>query len=190
MAKKETKDPEPEAMRIIIGAIEKVPEERRLAVLQYVATKVGGGTLAEASAPHPSEGAPVITTAPGAGRLQPNERIDRFLQRKAPQDIYQNVACLAYFLTHDGNQPEFSTADLTTASQDARYRRIGNMAQAVKDTERRKHFLMAGRARGAKQLSTLGEQVVEALPDQQKVEQIIESWKPRRKRGRKKKGKK
>jgi hypothetical protein len=121
------------------------------------------------------------STAPGQGKLT-GVTIKQFIAQKRPANMYQRVACLAYFLTHHQETPHFKTRDLTKANTDAAQPKLTNPSVAVMHATGTYHLLSAAGS-GQKQISALGEAVVEALPDQEKVKALQAENKPR---GRKK----
>jgi hypothetical protein len=124
----------------------------------------------------------------GAGSA-PGQTIKQFVTAKRPETQYERVACLAYYLTHVSNTPEFKTRDITAANTSAAQPKLSNPSQVVGDaTKTYKYLSSAGK--GAKQITALGEAVVEALPNREAVAAAIASNKPAtsRKRTTKKKG--
>ena len=114
--------------------------------------------------------------------------IDKFVSSKKPADQYQRVAVLAYYLQHCENIKEFKNKEIAEANLRAKQSKIGNMSDVVSKAETRYKFLTKGISGKTRQISTLGENIVETLPDQDKVKTIIESSKKgkRRKKSRKK----
>lgn len=107
-----------------------------------------------------------------------------FLRAKSPQTAVQTVACLAYYLTHYRNEPHFKTRDLTNLNTEAAGIKIGNPAQAVDNATKQSRYLTAAGA-GKKQITSVGEDVVNALPDQEKVK-LAEQAKPKARRVKRK----
>jgi hypothetical protein len=50
-------------------------------------------------------------SAQGTGQLA-GTTIKQFIAQKRPENLYQRVACLAYYLTHASNTPHFKTKDI------------------------------------------------------------------------------
>ena len=96
---------------------------------------------------------------------------------------------MAYYLTKYRDMPEFKTKDLTELNkQTAAARRLSNPPRAVNHATDTYRFLSAAGG-GKKQITTLGEAVVEALPDREKVKAALAEHKPRRARKRSNRGK-
>jgi hypothetical protein len=103
-----------------------------------------------------------ITTS--LGELNPKQ----FMSQKRPANNYERVACLAYYLSNHQNKPKFKTADITALNTAAAGQPLSNASVFVRDAASKYGYLSAAGG-GAKQLTVLGEQVVEALPDREKV---------------------
>jgi len=107
-----------------------------------------------------------------------------FLKAKKPASDVQRVACLAYFLTHAKNQAAFKTQDITKLDIDAAGGGFSHAGAAVRNATTQNHFL-ASAGGGKKQITGHGEDVVNALPDQEKVKKVIAEYvAPRRRRAR------
>ena len=92
---------------------------------------------------------------------------------KNPETDVERVACLAHFLTHSDNLPQFKTKDITEANTAATLPALSNPSQSVNNaTNQNKYLSKAGK--GQKQLTSLGEDVVNALPDRDKVKEVLE----------------
>jgi hypothetical protein len=94
-----------------------------------------------------------------------------FLRQKNPRTDVQRIACLAYFLTYHRAQPHFKTRDLTAINVEAAGPRLSNPSFAVSNATKQSHYLAAAGG-GSKQITALGEEVVNALPDQSAVTAI------------------
>ncbi len=105
-----------------------------------------------------------------------------FLFQKRPNTDVDRVACLAYYLTHYRDTPHFKTIDISTLNTEAAQIKFSNTAQAVGNALRAGLLVHAGSA--SRQLSAVGEQYVEALPDSTAAKATLSGMRPRR--GRKK----
>jgi hypothetical protein len=140
----------------------------------------GGGTGAGA------------TSAGGSGAGAANEQAAiaqknarAFMRLKNPQTDVQRVACLGFYVLHTTNQPGFKSMDVQTANTDSGGTRI-NFTRAL-DNATRKAKYISSRGGNEKQLTRLGEDVVMALPDQEKVREVEAATRGRGKRGKRKK---
>jgi hypothetical protein len=93
-----------------------------------------------------------------------------FLAAKKPQTDVEQVACLAYYLTHSADTSTFGTKDLTKANHDALAKSI-NMHRAVDNANKGGYLAPAGK--GQKGITALGEAVVQAMPDREAVKAAI-----------------
>jgi hypothetical protein len=105
----------------------------------------------------------------------------QFMAQKKPGNNCERVACLAYYLTNYRDTPHFKTPDIDKLNTESAHH-FTSARQLVADATNAYHYLSAAGA-GKKQITTLGEAVVEALPDRAKVKTAIAEHKPARKRG-------
>ena len=108
----------------------------------------------------------------------------QFLRQKSPQSDVQRVACLAYYLAYHRETGQFKTKELSALNIEAAGTKIGNLSQAVNNATKQSHYL-APAGGGNKQITSFGEDVVDALPDQQQVE-LVEQNRPKKRKRRKK----
>ncbi len=103
-----------------------------------------------------------------------------FMSLKKPSSEVERVTCLGYYLSHYADTPHFKTKNITKLNRDAAQPDFSNTAVFVRNAERDGYFAKAGA--GNKQMSVLGEAVVEALPDREEVKKAIEKNKVKRKK--------
>jgi hypothetical protein len=183
-------DKELEAIGIIIHALESLDEPQRLFVLKTVTERLGvslpinnssaGGGAGGAATPN----SPVSGGGKGGGSLDA-QTPKQFLKAKLPKTDVQRVACLAYYLANHRSQPHFKTEDITSLNTEAGGQRLSNPHLAVNNAlHQNGYFAPVGG--GNKQITGLGEDVVEALPDQEAVKAVSANQKkPRRKPAKK-----
>jgi hypothetical protein len=94
--------------------------------------------------------------------------------------VYQQIACLAYYLTHTSGTPHFKTKELTKANTAAALSKLTNPSARVNEATIQYGYLSQA-GKGAKQITVFGEQLVEALPNYERVKQLHAE---RRSRGR------
>jgi hypothetical protein len=104
-----------------------------------------------------------------------------FLKAKNPTTDVERIACLSYYLTHGREVSKFKTNDLTKLNTDAAQPSFSNAANTVKNATNQNRFL-APAGKGYKQITALGEEYVEALPDQDKVKQVVKKYRKRRRK--------
>lgn len=140
---------------------------------QIVGIAIGGPTQDSGQLPPPST-------------LHPGLTIKKFIALKRPTTDVEKIACLAFYLTNNQSTPKFKSAELEAAVTDAAME-ISNLPRAIDNATRQSKYL-AKAGEGTKQITILGENIVEALPDRAAVTAIL-SEKPisRRKRVTRKK---
>lgn len=113
----------------------------------------------------------------------------QFIAQKKPKTQYERIACLAYYLTNVRSTAQFVTEDITALNTEAAQPPISNASQIVRDTAQKYRYLTGAGDRN-KQITVLGEAIVEALPDRDAVKAAIAEHRPsgrRKKRAAKKK---
>ena len=98
-----------------------------------------------------------------------------FLAEKEPQTDIERVACLAYYLVHYRDMKYFKTLDISSLNTDAAQKKFSNPTNATNNALRR--GFLADAPEKQKQLSAVGEQYVDALPDMQAAKAILEKQK-------------
>ena len=116
---------------------------------------------------------------------QSDQTPKQFLIDKSPRTLVDRVACLAYYLTLYRGTPHFKTFDISQLNTEAAQTKFSNTAQSVADATRA--GLLAAAGKGNKQLSALGEQYVQALPDIDAARAVAKQLKPKTRSARKKK---
>ncbi len=90
-----------------------------------------------------------------------------FLKAKDPKNDIQRAACLAFYLTYYRETPHFKSRDLSLLNMEAAGPRV-NMSRAVNNAMNQNRYLAVAGG-GRKQITTLGEEIVNALPDPEAV---------------------
>jgi hypothetical protein len=175
---------EVDAMRAVDDALVGLEAEARNRVMAWASSKY------HTEAPKPSRGGSGgagngsdDASPPAPGSLG---HIKDFIVKKQPATLYERVACLAYHLEKVSDLKSFKASDIAQANTDARASKIDNVAVVVNDATTKYGFLAAV-GHGAKALAARGEAVVEALPDRDKVKEVLAKRKSGRSRGRRKK---
>ncbi len=94
----------------------------------------------------------------------------QFLASKKPSTQIERIACLAYYLTHAMSIKAFKTQELTKLNSEAAQSRMANPTYAANDAVKENYLAPAGS--GKKQITALGEEIVEAMPDKEKMKQV------------------
>jgi hypothetical protein len=161
----------------------KVGEEIANKVISFVMSgsvnlESSGGNLGSGSAAQHAH----QQASPG-GNLTPKQ----FMSLKKPENNYERVACLAYYLTNNRQTPHYKTADINKLNVESAHS-FSNAAAFVADAASKFHYLSPAGG-GKKQITPLGEALVEALPDRAKVQAALAEHKPRKKGKKRKKSK-
>jgi hypothetical protein len=123
-------------------------------------------------------------TTPQGGELK-DTAVKEFIRQKSPKSDVDRVACLAFYLTYARETIAFSSKDLTLLNTEAAGPKI-NMSRAVDNATKQSGYL-ASASKGKKQITTYGEDVVNALPNYEEVRAIQSPSKQRRKKSKAKK---
>ncbi len=171
------------ALGTVLDALSQLEAPAQQWVLRTAATRLQVPvTLVPGQPVPPITPTPDVLLAAGTvGGLGPKD----FLRLKAPKSDVDRVACLAFYLTFGRQTASYAARDVTAINTEAAGPKI-NMSRAVDNAANQSGYLTSA-GKGKKQLTTLGEDVVNALPDYQKVKEIIATG---RRKARKKKGKK
>lgn len=100
-----------------------------------------------------------------------------FLNEKQPRTDVERVACLAFYLTHYRDMPEFTTLDISKLNTEGAQRKLSNATAAVNNASQYGYLVPAGK--GTKQISAAGERYVQALPDYDAAKEAMSSARPR-----------
>lgn len=103
-----------------------------------------------------------------------------FVISKLPKTEVERVTVLAYFRMHNQGQPTFKTADISALNTEAAQPKLSNASTVTSNATKSSHYFTSADA-GTRQLTPLGERIVEAMPDQDAVKAAIEELgRPRR----------
>lgn len=102
-----------------------------------------------------------------------------FLFEKKPQTDVERVTALAYYLTHYRDTPFFKTLNVSKLNTEAAQAKFSNPTIAVDNAAKYGYLVPA--SKGNKQLSAIGEILVQALPDRDAAKAALQHARPRRK---------
>lgn len=174
-----------EALGVVLNAVKDLDETQMKWVFASAMSNLGIGQFNLApSGGNVAPSGPSAQVAISASNQNASLTPKEFLRAKAPQSDVQRIACLAYYLCHSRGQPHFKTVELTALNLEAAGAKMSNPSQAVGNATKQNSFL-APAGGGKKQITSLGEEVVNALPDQEKVKGI-EKNKPKKRKAIKK----
>jgi len=106
-----------------------------------------------------------------------------FLRDKSPKTDIERIACLAYYITHYRDIAHFKTVDLSSLNTEAAQPKLSNPTVAVDNATRAGLLVQA--VRGSKQLSSIGELFVQALPDRDAAKASLSSLRIRKRPSKK-----
>jgi hypothetical protein len=98
-----------------------------------------------------------------------------FMVQKKPSSETERITCLAYYLYKHRGVNAFKTKDISKVNTGAAQSPFSNAAVFARNAAQAGYLAKAGG--GAKQITALGEAVVEALPDREKVKAAIDAHK-------------
>lgn len=166
-------DSEVEAMQKSLSALSGLEQAEQKRVLEWLAEKLNLGTVAVSS---PTTGEQRVGSHTGMpvkpGGTPPTPK--SFLVEKRPVTDVERVTCLAYYLAHYRDTPQFKTKLLTKLNTEASQPKFSNAAVSVQNATVQNQFLSQAGA-GSKQITARGEALVESLPDQEKVKAALQA---------------
>lgn len=171
-----------EALGIVLNAVKDLDDPQKRWVFASAMSNLGLTHVAAvtgSSFDAPAAGTPLHTPnsgTPNGTNLSPKE----FLRLKAPKSDVQRIACLAFYLNHYRGQQHFKTTELTVLNTEAAGTKMSNPSQAANNAAKQNHYLAPAGA-GKKQITSFGEEVVKALPNQEAVK-AIKTVKPKRRK--------
>jgi hypothetical protein len=178
-----------DALGSVLQALKPLDEQARAFVVRTAAERLQiSGFVIHGNGPKPPP-----MPGPGPG-IPPNGVIagqtpKEFLAAKRPATELQRIACLGFYLTHAQQKPHFKTADLTALNTDAAEGKLSNPSATVRNATTQSHFFAPAGKAGLKQVTTLCEAYVHALPDQEAAKAAISAHRPAPRTGTKKKRK-
>ena len=150
-------------------------------IMSFVMT---GSALPESGGGAGTGGAGAPAAAANLSGLNPKQ----FIAQKKPKTQYERIACLGYFLHTARQVAEFGAEEMKAINKEAAQQPILNLPTILGDTTSKYGYLSAAGG-GNKQMTVLGDAVVEALPDRDAVKAAVaehRTGKKRKKRATKK----
>ncbi|MEU0795424.1 hypothetical protein ABZ342_35625 [Amycolatopsis sp. NPDC005961] len=168
------------AMQTSFEALSPLAEEARRRALSWLIEALGLTDLAPtgSNSNQPQEN-PRSDAPSGAGGTTVSAR--DFMSRKKPGSQVERIACLAYYLAHHRDTPHFKSSDISALNLEAAGQRFGNLPRDLDNADRQSGYVVSA-GQGAKQMTTRGEAVVEALPDREAVKAALQEHPYRQKR--------
>lgn len=176
-----------EALSTIVEILRRLDDEGQRRVLASVHAFMGLRGIGQESFEGRST-VPVTSEATASFSQDRTISAKEFLRDKSPITDVERIACLAYYLTHYRDTPHFKTVDISALNIEAAQPKFSNTSVAV-DNARAKGLLVPS-TKGNKQLSAVGEQYVELLPDRDAARESIRTIRTRARAARKNRAKK
>ena len=167
--------PESDAIQKIEEALAPLDNPARLRVIAWAysrfdLTPIVPGSLSPQGGHQTPPGQPPL---PPPSQPPPAGTIKDFVTGKKPQNTYERIACLVYYLEKVQNVNSVKTKEITQANTDARLSKMTNPSIFVAEATRQKGYLSA-LGGGKKVLSARGEALVDALPDREAVQKALD----------------
>jgi hypothetical protein len=172
-----------EAIKTALEALEPLKEDQRKFAIDTIVRRLGTFGAPAERPPGIAADAPGIPAGVTSTGQAPNSR--QFLRSKAPVTDLERYVCLAYYLTHFMSTPKFTSREIQKLNSDAGGQNFSNAAATATNATRQSK-LLGNAGQGKRRITLRGEELVEALPDRQKVAALIKS-RGGRKGGRKSK---
>lgn len=177
---------EVEVLGRLISLLAELDEEGRKRVLATVATYYR--TDFTGIAPEPTidsiQSKEQVHSASIPFSLQVDLSPKEFLRQKMPQTDVERLACLAYYLTHYRETPNFKTLDLSKLNTEAAQPKFSNAAKSAGNAMQ--YGYLAQSIKGHRQISLAGEEFVRALPDRDAARSAMALARPRKRKSNKK----
>lgn len=158
-----------DALKVVIETLDPLEANEKQWVLQSAANL---WTVAVTAAGEGSPRATNAAAAPNAAALTKSAQDPKsFVKAKDPQSETQRVACLAYYLANFRDTHAFKAADISKLNTEAKGPTF-NVPRAVGNAANAKHRYLSTVGKGQKQITSHGEEIVEALPDIEKVKEV------------------
>ncbi len=168
-----------QALSSVLSALDGLGAEDQTWVLDTAASRL---SLKMGHRGTRTPGSPRAFSPPQTGGAGNGGTAREFVRAKNPRNDVQRIACLAYYLTRYRDTPTFKSRDLTTLNTEAAGPRF-NVSRAANNATNQNRYLAAAGS-GQKQITPLGEEVVNALPDQTAAAAAEAEGRPRRRSGK------
>jgi hypothetical protein len=167
-----------DVMRTCAEAIDKLSEEAQPRIVRWLADRYAP----DLRSPQILPSAPNTPTVnPSTETAQSGVTAKRFVQDKAPRTDIERITVLAYYLTYHRGMRHFKTSDLSALNTEAAQPKFSNAANVASNALKSSGFL-ADAAKGLRQITSKGEEAVEAMPDREALKLIISKYGSARRR--------
>src|SRR5215207_4691674 len=171
-------------MEAALGALEPLDSDQRLRAVTWLGQALGVNAIDPSSPMTPVATGAAGASAPAASKSTAEGKSaggtpKQFLAQKNPKTDVERLTVLAYYLSKFRDVASFKTPELVDLNKEAAGRRFTNAPSTAKNAVRQNYLTGAGSRE--RQITHLGERVVEALPDREAVKAVLEEApKPRK----------
>lgn len=186
MTKKSGFSDEIEALGVVLDALSSLDDEKRAFVYKMAGERLGivFSTQRESGQSGSDASGGGGDTDDDGNIVNDNITPKDFMRKKNAKTDVERIACLAFYLTHHRGTGAFKTKEVTDLNTEAALPKLSNASQSMKNATNQNNYL-ASAGKGNKQITALGEDVVNALPDHEKVAEVLaNSRKPKRRKKR------
>ena len=178
---------ESETLKTVIDALKVLPDDSRERILKTILTYFDygySGAMQSLLSLSPVSASASSTREPSFGDRSPLSPKD-FLHQKSPRTDVERITCLAYYLTNYREMKHFKTEDISALNTEAAQIKLSNPSFTIRNAVQA--GLLASAVGTSKQISMHGEKVVIALPDRDKVREVLKAIRRRNSKKRTKK---
>ncbi len=171
-----------EALSQIVTILKQLEPDTQKRVLEFVHAFLGSFASSPPRAIDYSR--PILSDKASFGNTSTNFSRDRslapkeFMSEKRPITDVDRVVCVAYYLTHYRDTPQFKTLDVSALNTEAAQPKFSNSSVAVENATR--DGLLVPAVKGTKQITAAGERYVDLLPDRERAREALRQFRPRR----------
>jgi hypothetical protein len=181
MAHTEDNHADSSVLNEVISALNRLPPESRLRVIETVSTFFNARVSISGSSQGGSHVVGALEAPTRSAFSEPRPiSAKQFILEKEPRTDVERIACLAFYLTHYADQPHFKTLDLSKLNTDAAQPKFSNAAVSVENATKMGYLVPA--VKGQTQLSAAGERFVQILPDRDAARAAMNSVRSRMRR--------
>lgn len=166
-----------QVLQDIISSLSKLDKKTQTRIIQSIlafldisSDEAGRSLPLSSIAAKSEELRPTISPFSDREEMSPKE----FILSKKPYTDVERIACLAYYLTHYRNTRHFKTIDISNLNTEAAQIKFSNTTYAVQNATN-KGFIVPS-TKGNKQISAVGEQFVQALPDRDSAKEVLKTF--------------
>lgn len=162
---------ETDAMGKIAAELEKLPQDSKQRIANWLLSIVNVSTSKSFDIPHyPQQDLPEQVSVVGP-TYQKGEQIKEFFHGKQPKNNYQKLAVLGYYLEFMKGKDEFNTQDLKIAWRQTREALPSSQvfSNSLSHAVSTYNYFVSSQRKGFYRMGIRGQNLVESLPTQSKT---------------------